>query len=187
MPVTRTILLVVAAMAILSTAASAAMYNVGEPGGAWDLGTNYSTWASSRNFQPDDQIVFKYSPQAHDVLEVSKADYDSCSNATPIATLNSGNDVIALTVTGTRYFICGFPGHCAGGMKVKIDVMPSSSSSSPSPAGGPSASNAPLPTPVSAAISMEATDFGLTVLLATHLYTIMYSQVIILASICVAK
>ncbi|XP_073365775.1 uclacyanin 1-like [Aegilops tauschii subsp. strangulata] len=175
MPVTRTILLVVAAMAILSTAATAAMYNVGEPGGAWDLGTNYSTWASSRNFQPDDQIVF------------NKADYDSCSNATPIATLNSGNDVIALTVTGSRYFICGFPGHCAGGMKVKIDVMPSSSSSSPSPAGGPSASNTPLPTPVSAAISVEATDFGLTVLLATHLYTIMYSQVIVLASICVAK
>ncbi|KAM3298634.1 hypothetical protein ACQJBY_040225 [Aegilops geniculata] len=165
MAVTRNILLSVAAMAILSTA-SAAIYNVGEPGGAWDLGTNYSTWASSRNFQPDDQIIFKYSPQAHNVLEVSKADYDSCSTATLIATLNSGNDVIALNVTGTRYFICGFPGHCAGGMKVKIDVMPSSSSSSPGPASGPSASNAPPPTPVSAAISVEATGFGLAVLLA---------------------
>ncbi|KAF7019411.1 hypothetical protein CFC21_032587 [Triticum aestivum] len=115
MAITRTILLAVAAMAIMSTA-SAAIYNVGEPGRAWDHGTNYSTWASSRNFQPDDQIVFKYSPQAHDVLEVSKADYDSCSTATPIATLNSGNDVIALTVTGTRYFICGFPGHCLENM-----------------------------------------------------------------------
>ncbi|KAI5009648.1 hypothetical protein ZWY2020_011785 [Hordeum vulgare] len=95
-------------MAILSTA-SAAIYNVGEPGGAWDLSTNYDTWASSRNFHPSDQIVFKYSPQAHDVLEVSKADYDSCSTASPIATLNSGNDVVYLTATGTRYFICGFP------------------------------------------------------------------------------
>ncbi|XBI59837.1 hypothetical protein VPH35_040844 [Triticum aestivum] len=137
MAVTRTILLAMAAMAILSTA-SAAIYN----------------------------IVFKYSHEAHDVLEVSKADYDSCSTAIPIATLNSGNDVIALTVTGTRYFICGFPGHCAGGMKVTIDVMPSSSSSSPSPASGPSASNAPSPTPVSATISVEATGFGLAILLA---------------------
>ncbi|VAH53860.1 unnamed protein product [Triticum turgidum subsp. durum] len=161
----RTILLAVAVMAILNTA-SAAIYNVGEPGGAWDLSTNYGTWASSRNFHPSDQIVFKYSPQAHDVLEVSKADYDSCNTASPIATLNSGNDVVSLTTTGTRYFLCGFPGHCAGGMKVKIDVVPSSSSSSPAPASGPSASNAPPPTPVSAATSMEATGFGLTILLA---------------------
>ncbi|XP_044329243.1 uclacyanin 1-like [Triticum aestivum] len=136
MAITRTILLAVAAMAIMSTA-SAAIYN----------------------------IVFKYSPQAHDVLEVSKADYDSCSTATPIATLNSGNDVIALTVTGTRYFICGFPGHCAGGMKVKINVMPGSSSSSPAPACSPSASNAPPPTHVSAATNVEAMEFGLAVLL----------------------
>ncbi|VAH38471.1 unnamed protein product [Triticum turgidum subsp. durum] len=161
----RTILLAMAAMAVLSTA-SAATYNVGEPGGAWDLSTNYGTWASSRNFQTNDQIVFKYSPQAHDVLEVSKADYDSCSTANPITTFNSGNDVVTFTATGTRYFICGFPGHCAGGMKVKIDVMPGSSSKSPVPANGPSASNAPPPTPVSATTNVEATGFGLAVLLA---------------------
>ncbi|VAH53854.1 unnamed protein product [Triticum turgidum subsp. durum] len=114
----RTILLAVAAMAVLSTP-SAAIYNVGEPGGAWDLSTNYGTWASSRNFQTSDQIVYKYSPRAHDVLEVSK-----------------------------------------------IDVMPGSSSTSPAPASGPSASNAPPPTPVSAATNVEATGFGLAVLLA---------------------
>ena len=164
MAVTRTIFLAMAVMAILSTA-SAAIYNVGEPGGAWDLSTNYGTWASSRNFKADDQIVFKYSPQAHDVLEVSKADYDSCSTASPITTLNSGNDVVTLTASGTRYFICGFPGHCAGGMKVKIDVM-SGSSSSPAPASGPSASNAPPPTPVSTATNVEAIGYGLAVLLA---------------------
>ncbi|KAF7019416.1 hypothetical protein CFC21_032592 [Triticum aestivum] len=136
MAAARTILLAMAAMAILSTT-SAAIYNVGEPGGAWDLSTNYGTWASSRNFHPNDQIIFKYSPQAHDVLEVSKADYDSCSAASTIATLNSGNDVVSLTATGTRYFLCGYPGHCAGGMKVKIDVVPRSSSSSPAPSSGP--------------------------------------------------
>ncbi|EMS58904.1 Mavicyanin [Triticum urartu] len=161
----RTILLAMAAMVILSTA-SAAIYNVGEPGGAWDLSTNYGTWASSRNFQTGDQIVFKYSTQAHDVLEVSKADYDSCSTASPVTTFNSGNDVVTLAATGTRYFICGFPSHCAGGMKVKIDVMPGSSSTSPAPASGPSATNAPPPTPVSTATNVEATGFGLAVLLA---------------------
>ena len=164
MTATRIILLAVAVMVVLSTA-SAAIYNVGEPGGAWDLGTNYGTWASSRNFQTDDQIIFKYSPQAHDVLEVSKADYDSCSTARAITTLNSGNDVVTLSASGTRYFICGFPGHCAGGMKVKIDVT-SGSSSSAAPASGPSASNAPPPTPVSAATNVEAIGYGLAVLLA---------------------
>ncbi|KAI5009640.1 hypothetical protein ZWY2020_011777 [Hordeum vulgare] len=83
------------------------IYNVGEPGGAWDLSTNYLHWAPSRNFHPSDQIVFKYSPQAHDVLEVSKADYDSCSTASPIATLHSGNDVVYLTAT-VPAFICAF-------------------------------------------------------------------------------
>ncbi|XP_037471183.1 mavicyanin-like [Triticum dicoccoides] len=164
MAATRTILPAVAVMTVLSTA-SAAIYNVGEPGGAWDLSTNYGTWASSRKFQTSDQIVFKYSPQAHDVLEVSKADYDSCTTASPVTTLNSGNDVVTLIATGTRYFICGFPDHCAGGMKVKIDVMPGSSSS-PAPASGPNASNAAPPTPVSAATNVEAMGLGLVVLLA---------------------
>ncbi|XP_037489839.1 mavicyanin-like [Triticum dicoccoides] len=136
MAATRTILPAVAVMTVLSTA-SAAIYN----------------------------IVFKYSPQAHDVLEVSKADYDSCTTASPVTTLNSGNDVVTLIATGTRYFICGFPDHCAGGMKVKIDVMPGSSSS-PAPASGPNASNAAPPTPVSAATNVEAMGLGLVVLLA---------------------
>ena len=141
-------------------------HRVGEPGGAWDLTTDYGSWASSREFHPRDELIFRHQPGAHNVLEVSKADYDSCSTASPIATLNSGNDVVTLIATGTRYFICGFPGHCAGGMKVKIDVMPGSSSTSPAPASGPSASNAPPPTPVSAATNVEATGFGLAVLLA---------------------
>ncbi|XP_044447221.1 uclacyanin 1-like, partial [Triticum aestivum] len=106
------------------------------------------------------------SPLAHDVLEVSKADYDSCSTVNPIASLISGNDIVTLTAAGTRYFICGFPGHCTGGMKVKSDVVSDSSSPSLTPASGPMASNAPSPTSVSTATSVEATGFGLAVLLA---------------------
>ncbi|KAM0924095.1 hypothetical protein ACQ4PT_005089 [Festuca glaucescens] len=141
-------LLAVAAMAVLSSV-SAATYNVGEPAG---------------------DIVFKYSPQAHDVLEVSKADYDSCSAASPITTLKTGNDVVPLPATGTRYFICGFTGHCSAGMKVTIDVVSASSPSTPSspaPASGPSASNSPPPPSPSAATSAGVTaGLGLVVLLA---------------------
>ncbi|KAM0901806.1 hypothetical protein ACQ4PT_019716 [Festuca glaucescens] len=162
-------LLALAAMAILSTA-SATTYNVGEPAGAWDFGINYGSWASSKKFIPGDSIVFKYSPQAHDVLEVSKADYDSCSAASPITTLKTGNDVVALPATGTRYFICGFAGHCTAGMKVAIDVVSASSPStplSPAPASGPGASNSPPPPSPSSATSVRVTaGLGLVVLLA---------------------
>ncbi|XP_047079403.1 uclacyanin 1-like [Lolium rigidum] len=95
------ITLALAAMAILSTA-SAMTYNVGEPAGEWGFGINYGSWASSKQFIPGDSIVFKYSPQAHDVLEVSKADYDSCSAANPMTTLKTGNDVVALPATTSR-------------------------------------------------------------------------------------
>ncbi|CAN6197804.1 unnamed protein product [Urochloa humidicola] len=153
--------------AALLGAASAATYNVGEPSGSWDLRTNYGDWAASKRFHPGDQLVFKYSPQAHDVLEVSKADYDSCSTASPIATHNSGSDAIALTSAGTRYFICGFTGHCDGGMKLQINVVPSATSLAP--AGAPGA-NAPVSPPVSAASKATATGFALAgVLLAASL------------------
>ncbi|CAM0884271.1 unnamed protein product [Alopecurus aequalis] len=163
----RTTLLAVAAMVVLSNA-SAATYNVGEPAGAWDLGIDYGNWVSSKKFHPGDAIVFKYSPQAHDVLEVSKADYDSCSTASPITTLKTGNDVLTLSASGARYFICGFPGHCVAGMKITIDVVQGSSPSSPAPASGPSASNSPAaPQTPSAATSVRATaGLGLVVLLA---------------------
>lgn len=158
----------VLAAAVISTA-SAATYNVSEPGWFWDLQTNYSDWAASKRFHPGDQIVFKYSPQAHDVVEVSKADYDACSNARPINTHTSGNDAIALTSAGTRYFICGFPDHCAGGMKLQVDVVPSATSLAPASAPGTNAPTSPS-TPGSAATKATATGFALAgVLIAAGL------------------
>ncbi|EER96398.1 hypothetical protein BDA96_02G146000 [Sorghum bicolor] len=158
MATSKLALVAVMAAAVLLGMASAATYNVGEPSGSWDLRTNYGTWVSSKRFHPGDQIVFKYSPQAHDVVEVSKADYDSCSNANPIATHNSGNDAIALASPGTRYFICGFPGHCTGGMKIQIDVVPSANSLAP--AGAPSANSPVSPPPAPASAATKATGFG---------------------------
>jgi hypothetical protein len=83
--------------------------------------------------------VFKYARGAHDVLEVSKADYDSCSGSRPLAKFHTGDDTVPLPAGGvTRYFICGVPGHCAGGMKLAVRVE----------AAGP---NAATPTPVAMA------------------------------------
>ncbi|XP_052165890.1 mavicyanin-like [Oryza glaberrima] len=129
----RALLVVAMAAAVLGTALGAT-YTVGAPSGSWDLRTNYDQWVSNINFRAGDQIVFKYSPAAHDVLEVNKADYDSCSSSSPIATFNSGDDTIPLTAAGTRYFICGFNGHCTGGMKVAVKVEATTGSNpAPSP------------------------------------------------------
>ncbi|OEL18201.1 hypothetical protein BAE44_0020780 [Dichanthelium oligosanthes] len=131
-------------MAAVLGAAHGASYTVGAPAGSWDLRTNYTRWASGISFRAGDQLVFKYSPGAHDVVEVSKADHDSCSNARPLATFTTGDDTVPLPAGGaTRYFICGVPGHCAGGMKLAVRVEAAA-------AGAPNAA-APSPAPVAMA------------------------------------
>ena len=41
------------------------------------------------------------------MVEVGKAGYDACSSANNVSAFRSGNDVVALTAVGTRYFLCG--------------------------------------------------------------------------------
>ncbi|XP_040383032.1 uclacyanin 1-like [Oryza brachyantha] len=124
-----------AAAALATTAMGATTYTVGAPAGSWDMRTNYAQWVSSITFRAGDQLLFRYSPSAHDVVEVTKAGYDACSASSPVATFSSGDDTVALTAAGTRYFICGFPGHCAGGMKlaVKVEAAATGGSAAPSP------------------------------------------------------
>ncbi|XP_008776471.1 uclacyanin-2-like [Phoenix dactylifera] len=147
-------LVVVAAIAAFLELAMGKNYDVG-PTGQWDQTSNYATWASSIKFVPGDTLTFKYT-STHDVVEVTKANYDSCSTSNAIDTHTGGNTVIPLNSTGNRYFICGTPGHCASGMKVEISVAAASSPPTTSPgtpptlsppgSAGPSGSPAP-PTP----------------------------------------
>jgi hypothetical protein len=104
--------------------------------------------------------AFTYSPELHDVVEVSKAGYDACSSANNISASRTGNDVVALTAPGTRYFLCGLTGHCDSGMKIRIDVVA---------AGGSSSSNSPAAAPTSTAAASAVageTIVGLAVMLA---------------------
>ena len=95
---------------------------------------------------------FKYPQGIHNVLEVNKADYHSCTNSTPIATHTSGDDKITIKSHGHRFFICGVPGHCAAGQKLDVRVLKTQrarSSDAPSPAPAASAS-APALAPAAA-------------------------------------
>ncbi|KAM0921720.1 hypothetical protein ACQ4PT_006663 [Festuca glaucescens] len=113
-----------------------------------------------------------YSRAAHNVVEVSKADYDACSASSPIASFQTGNDIVPLAAAGSRYFICGVPGHCDAGMKVWVlhgstgapsPVSPRAAAPAvaPMPSGTtPSTSGQEMP-PSSSAVSAGAGSVGL--------------------------
>ncbi|KAJ1293089.1 hypothetical protein BS78_01G041700 [Paspalum vaginatum] len=127
----------------MAATSSAVVYQVGGTSGWTILGNiNYTDWTSNKNFHVGDTIEFKYPPGIHNVLEVKKADYDSCTNSTPIATHTSGDDKIVIKSPGHRFFICGVPGHCAAGQKVNIRVLKTTRSSE-------APSKAPAPAPAS--------------------------------------
>jgi hypothetical protein len=125
MAATRALLLVVVSTATLVSTALGASYTVGAPGGSWDLKTNYTSWASGVRLYAGDQLRFQYSVAEHSVVEVTKPGYDACSGGSnsTVVTFRTGTDAIPLAAAGTRYFICGVPGHCAAGMKLQVNVM----------------------------------------------------------------
>ncbi|KAG1354377.1 hypothetical protein COCNU_07G004890 [Cocos nucifera] len=75
-------------------------------------------------------VVFQYG-FLHTVDEVSESDYKACSASNSIQTYNDQNTKITLSKAGSRYFICGTPGHCSGGMKLAVTVADSSTPSTP--------------------------------------------------------
>ncbi|KAL9446869.1 hypothetical protein AB3S75_014524 [Citrus x aurantiifolia] len=114
----------------------ATVYNVGESSG-WAMGTDYSTWTSSKTFAVGDSLVFNYG-SGHTVDEVSGSDYNSCTVGNAITSDSSGATTITLKTAGTHYFICGVPGHCGSGMKLAVTVGSGSPTASPSGSGSSS-------------------------------------------------
>nr|CAB3483290.1 unnamed protein product [Digitaria exilis] len=158
-------LLVVVSCAAAASAATT--FNVGDTSG-WTLGVNYDNWASGKTFTVGDKLVFTYTTGAHDVLEVSKSDYDNCNIGSALVTNTNGPTTITLT-SGDHYYICSVASgaHCKNGMKLAVSVgsgsgSPSSPStpatpSSPStPSSPPSSSTPAAPAPSAASASPAA-------------------------------
>ncbi|CAI0629274.1 unnamed protein product [Linum tenue] len=51
----------------------------------------YSNWASGNSFSVGDILVFNFAAGAHDVTQVNKADYDSCSASNPVLASTTGS------------------------------------------------------------------------------------------------
>lgn len=103
--------------------------------------------------------VFTFTTGQHDVVEVDKSSYDSCSTTNALNTIQTGPATVTLT-SGTHYYICSFTGHCSGGMKLAVTVGSGSSTPSPStpstptpatPSTPPSSSTPAAPAPKNAA------------------------------------
>ncbi|XP_008804369.1 mavicyanin-like [Phoenix dactylifera] len=161
---------------------SGAVYTVGDQAG-WTIKdkVNYTAWASSKNFQVGDTILFVYNKDFHNVIEVRMEDYKSC-NASPLATYVSGNDSITIKNKGHYFFICGVPGHCTLGQKVDIRVAelaaPSSSPLS-APGNGDTPPPAPTPSPQPSGASAAAASKVVGFLLAGFAFAATFGGLIV--------
>ncbi|XP_042495393.1 mavicyanin-like [Macadamia integrifolia] len=124
----------------------------------WDVSTDLTSWASSNTFKVGDQLEFKYTVGLHSVVELgSESAYKNCNIGNSVNSMNGGNDVVKLTKTGTRYFACGTPGHCAQGMKLKINTLSASASAANNTDSSSSSSSSSTPTPTSTSTSSAST------------------------------
>ncbi|MED6176070.1 hypothetical protein PIB30_084373 [Stylosanthes scabra] len=167
----------VSLVAILIKLAMATDHIVGGPNGGWDTSSDLQSWALSQKFSVGDNLIFKY-PPSHNVIEVTKGDYDTCQLTKPIQTYNDGNTIIPLISPGKKYFICGTIGHCSTGMKLEIDTLATATSPvSSSPGESPSPQEIPIiPSPgpegLTPSPSAESPSYGVPLpsspLLDTH-------------------
>ncbi|XP_010546807.1 PREDICTED: mavicyanin [Tarenaya hassleriana] len=120
-----------------------AIHRVGDSAGWTTIGNvDYKLWASSKNFQIGDTILFEYNPQFHNVMRVTHPMYRNCNTSNPLSTFTTGNDSITLTNHGHHFFFCGVPGHCQAGQKVDIHVINLSTSSPPTSSPEPPSTSA---------------------------------------------
>ncbi|KAK1439604.1 hypothetical protein QVD17_05424 [Tagetes erecta] len=127
-------------------------FNVGGKDG-WTLhpSENYNQWSSRLRFIVNDTLHFKYNSGSDSVLEVSKADYESCNTNSPITSLTGGDSVFNLNRPGPFYFISGNKSNCDQGQKLTVVVIsPKTKHTPPAAAPAPTTSSPPAPgTPVS--------------------------------------
>ncbi|KAF4376226.1 hypothetical protein CsatB_015139 [Cannabis sativa] len=90
--------------------------------GGWTFGVACNWPGNGKVFKANDTLVFKYSPQHHNVVRVTKAGYLNCTAPEGARVYSSGNDNIKL-VKGQNYFICTYPNHCTFGVRLNITAV----------------------------------------------------------------
>ncbi|KAK1306121.1 hypothetical protein QJS10_CPA10g00376 [Acorus calamus] len=141
---------VVVLMSSAALVSAATTHDVGGSTG-WTIPSDsktYTSWAAGQSFRVGDSLRFTFPTGSHNVMEVSKSDYDSCTTTAPIGgTKTTGPATLNLSTAGMHYYICGFPQHCSAGQKLSINVLSSTSSKVPSPPPSTTVSGGPTSAP----------------------------------------
>ncbi|CAL0325950.1 unnamed protein product [Lupinus luteus] len=119
----------------------------------------YQTWASSNNFALGDILSFNFETNRHDVAEVAKGSYESCTSNNSIGSIITiGPTNITLNREGEHFYICTIGQHCNAGQKLAINVSatPSTGALPPSAAAFPPSTTTTTPPPPFSAASGSA-------------------------------
>ncbi|XP_024009908.1 early nodulin-like protein 1 [Eutrema salsugineum] len=85
----------------------------------------YHKWSEEKQFHVGDKLLFEYSNEANDVLEINgHLEFKSCDPTSPVAVHKTGHDLVILTEPGVHYFISSKIGHCVAGLKLRVVVAP---------------------------------------------------------------
>ncbi|XP_057960723.1 mavicyanin-like [Malania oleifera] len=93
----------------------------------WDPVSDVASWASRRTFRVGDKIWFAYSAAQGSVAELqSREEYEACDLSNPIRMYTDGLDSVSLEGEGPRFFASSKPENCRGGLKLHVEVLPTS-------------------------------------------------------------
>ncbi|XVF86451.1 hypothetical protein PTKIN_Ptkin18bG0041300 [Pterospermum kingtungense] len=129
---------VIVAVVLMQFTAAQTVHLAGDDLG-WTVPSNksaYSTWAASNRFIVGDILVFNFTTNEHDVLQVPKASFDACSDDNRIGNMmTDGPAKVTLGTAGEHYYICtiGNGRYCQLGQKLAITVSATSGSPLPAP------------------------------------------------------
>ncbi|KAJ0989308.1 hypothetical protein J5N97_007664 [Dioscorea zingiberensis] len=124
----RALLFIVSAMACLLSVSMAGTDHIVGGDFGWQIPPTtsyYQDWAKDRTFTVGDTITFPHTTSMHSVVEVTKGDYDACTQTEVLGMYYLGPTVLDLTEPGMHYYFCGVGMHCEAGQKLSIDVKPS--------------------------------------------------------------
>lgn len=117
---------VLAVASMMQDATAQTVHVVGDDMG-WIIPSNgaaaYTNWAAGKTFSVGDTLVFNFTTDRHDVLQVEKTSFDGCNSQNAIGNaIMTGPANMTLDSIGEHYYICTFGMHCLNGQKLAITV-----------------------------------------------------------------
>ncbi|XP_078178239.1 early nodulin-like protein 17 [Carex rostrata] len=90
----------------------------------WFPNINYTDWEKNNTVHVGDWLVFQYTANQADVMQVNESAFNKCDATNPISNYSRGRGyAVQLNESKHYYFICSL-GYCYGGMKLSVVAHP---------------------------------------------------------------